>query len=67
MNASNLMTARQIAEFLQVSRSKAYRMMELRQIPVIQIGKNLRVRLDDLEEFIRTHRDSEEMVGRRNS
>jgi excisionase family DNA binding protein len=48
-----LLTAEKVSEFLQVSKSKAYRMMQRGEIPAIHFGRTSRVRREDLEEFIR--------------
>ncbi len=47
-----LLTADEVAEVLGISRSKAYKMMRLQEIPTITIGKNVRVSKDDLESYI---------------
>jgi excisionase family DNA binding protein len=47
-----LLTASQVAERLNTSKSFAYSLMKKREIPVVQIGKSVRVRQEDLEEFI---------------
>jgi excisionase family DNA binding protein len=51
-----LLTAEQVAKILGISRSKAYLMMGLKEIPTITIGKNVRVSMEDLEDFIKTHK-----------
>ena len=47
-----LLTASQVAERLNTSKSFAYALMKKREIPVVQLGKSVRVRQEDLEEFI---------------
>ena len=56
MNTNKLLTAEEVAEILNVSRSKAYKMMRLKEIPTITIGKNVRVSNDDLETYISSNR-----------
>lgn len=56
MITERLLTAEEVANILGVSRSKAYHMMQLREIPTIIIGKNVRVSKEDLEEFIINNR-----------
>ena len=57
MNADRLLTAEEVAEILGVSRSRAYHLMRLREIPTITLGKNVRVSRDDLENFIYENRE----------
>jgi excisionase family DNA binding protein len=47
-----LLTAAEAAEILGISKSKMYNMMQARQIPVITLGRNVRIREEDIEEFI---------------
>ena len=48
-----LLKAEEVAELLSVSRSFAYALMQSGQLPTVQIGRSVRVRPEDLEEFIR--------------
>ena len=52
-----LMTAGEVAEVLNLSRSKVYRMMRLKDIPTITIGKNVRVSFEDLQNYIIRNRE----------
>ena len=52
-----LMTAGEVAEVLNLSRSKVYRMMRLKDIPTITIGKNVRVSFEDLQNYILKNRE----------
>jgi excisionase family DNA binding protein len=47
-----LLNASQVAELLGVSESKAYAMMASGEIPTARFGRNVRVRPQDLENFI---------------
>jgi excisionase family DNA binding protein len=47
-----LLTASQVAEVLQISKSMAYQMIARREIPSIRIGRSVRVRPIDLNAFI---------------
>lgn len=49
---TNLLTGEEIAKILHVSRAYAYQLMRLRIIPTVKIGRSVRVRPADLEEFI---------------
>lgn len=60
METQKLLTGEQVAQRLDVSRSKAYQMMNRKEIPTIKIGKCVRVRNEDLEDFILTHRVTDE-------
>jgi len=56
MITERLLTAEEVANVLGVSRSKAYTMMRLKEIPTVTIGKNVRVCKRDLEMFIENNR-----------
>ena len=58
MITEKLLKADEVADVLGISRSKAYRMMRLKEIPTITIGKNVRVSYEDLEVFIQYNRCS---------
>lgn len=62
MENDRLLTATDLVQILGVSRSKAYGLMRRKEVPIVQIGKCVRVRIEDLEEYILTHRvvDTEE-------
>lgn len=49
---SKLLKPIEVARILDISRSMAYRLLSHGEIPVIRIGKSVRVRKEDLEEFI---------------
>ncbi len=49
---AKLLKPREVANILDISRSMAYRLLSHGEIPVIKIGKSVRVRKQDLEEFI---------------
>jgi len=48
-----LLTIREVAGLLHVSRSHAYSLMRHSNIPIVRIGSLVRVRPEDLELFIR--------------
>ena len=48
----NLLKANEVAELLSVSRAFAYSLMQSGQLPTVHIGRSVRVRPEDLEEFI---------------
>ncbi|MPM19256.1 hypothetical protein SDC9_65677 [bioreactor metagenome] len=48
----NLLTGEVIAKILHVSRAYAYQLMCQPIIQTVKIGRSVRVRLEDLEEFI---------------
>ena len=47
-----LLKAHEVAELLSVSRSFAYTLMKTGQLPTVHLGRSVRVRPEDLEEFI---------------
>lgn len=56
MIMEKLLTAEEVALILNISRSKAYRLMRLKEIPTITIGKNVRVSENDLNNYISKNR-----------
>lgn len=53
-----LMDVSQVAEYLRISRSSVYKLIERQQIPAIRIGRLLRVRKNELEETLRSMNSS---------
>jgi excisionase family DNA binding protein len=47
-----LLTAPDVARILNISKGAAYKLIQLKQIPSIRINRNVRVRPEDLDEFI---------------
>jgi excisionase family DNA binding protein len=48
-----LLRGAEVAELLGISRAKAYRLMQRREIPVVTLGKSVRVPRESLLDFIR--------------
>ncbi len=49
---SRLLKGKDVAQILNVSKAFAYRLMAERRIPTIRLGHAIRVRLEDLEDFV---------------
>ncbi len=49
---NRLLRGQDVAEILNVSKAFAYRLMAERRIPTIRLGRAVRVRLEDLENFM---------------
>lgn len=47
-----LLTAKEVATHLNVSRSFAYTLIQTGQIPAVRLGRSVRVRPQDLEAYI---------------
>jgi excisionase family DNA binding protein len=47
-----LLSADELAEQLRVSRSKAYQLMRCGEIPTVKMGRSVRVRQRDIDEYI---------------
>lgn len=47
----------EVAEMLQLSRSKAYRLMQQKEIPTVRMGRTVRVKRSDLEEYIKRSKE----------
>lgn len=54
--ASNLMTASEVAERLNVSKTYVYALLKSGEIPTIQIGRTVRVLPQDLDAFVQANR-----------
>lgn len=52
-----LLKATEVAELLQVSRAHAYNLMRRGEIPTVRMGSAVRVKLSDLEEFIKKSKE----------
>lgn len=51
-----LLTAKDIAEVLKISERAAYTLMERRELPVVKIGRLIRVTPEDLTDFVQRNR-----------
>ena len=49
---TRLLTAPDVAGILNISKGAAYKLIQLNQIPSIRINRSVRVRPEDLDEFI---------------
>ncbi len=49
---THLLTAPEVAKILSVSRATAYSLMQTGELPVVRLGKLVRVDPDDLQQFI---------------
>jgi excisionase family DNA binding protein len=52
----NFYTQKELAEYLSVSKSKIDRMLQKRQIPFYRIGRSLRFRVSDIENYLDDNR-----------
>lgn len=50
-----ILTSDEVAKILRISKSKVYRMMQVGEIPSVKFGRTSRIRLEDLQNFIRNH------------
>jgi len=48
LDAAGLQPVRAVAEFLAISRSKVYQLMETGELPYVKLGKSRRVRWSDV-------------------
>ncbi len=58
-NGDKLLKAAEVAEKLDISKSKAYQLMQRGEIPTVHLGQAVRVRQQDLEEFINSQLKSD--------
>jgi len=54
VNPTEIMTVPEVAAYLKMSKSKVYYLIKRREIPHIRIGRNVRVRGKDLEDWLKT-------------
>lgn len=47
-----IMTIPEVSRYLKISRSKAYYMAYRKVFPILRLGKNIRVRASDLQQWI---------------
>lgn len=52
ISSARLLRARDVAAFLNVSKSFAYALLQSGQIPSVRLGRSIRVRPSDLEDYI---------------
>ena len=55
LSINTLLNAKQVAEILNISKSKTYRFMQLGEIPTVRIGKSRRVKPEDLIKYIESN------------
>ena len=55
LRINTLLNAKQVAEILNISKSKTYHFMQLGEIPTVRIGKSRRVRPEDLIKYIESN------------
>ena len=53
---NQLLRAVEVAKFLDISKPEAYKLIQIGEFPVIRIGRLVRVKFSDLENFIETNR-----------
>jgi excisionase family DNA binding protein len=51
---ARLLKMKDVAKILNISKSLAYRLTQTGEIPVVKVNSAVRVRLSDLNEFIKT-------------
>jgi excisionase family DNA binding protein len=58
MDETTLLRPPEVARRLQVSRARAYQLLASREIPVVRVGRLVRVDPGDLDAYIRNQRDT---------
>lgn len=51
-NEPKLMTVVEVAEYLRISRASVYRLVRSRQVPVSNVGRQLRFRRDSIDRWL---------------
>ena len=54
-NLSNLMTAKELQEYLHIGKNKAYDLMRHNEVPTVMIGGKTYVVVDKLQRYIESH------------
>ena len=54
-NLSNLMTAKELQEYLHVGKNKAYNLIKHNEVPTVMIGGKTYVVVDKLQRYIESH------------
>lgn len=54
-NLSNLMTAKELQEYLHIGKNKAYFLMNHNEVPTVIIGNRTYVVVDKLQKYIENH------------
>lgn len=54
-NLSNLMTAKDLKEYLHIGKNKAYDLMRHNEVPTVMIGGKTYVVVDKLQRYIESH------------
>lgn len=54
-NLSNLMTVKELQEYLKIGKNKAYSLVNKNEVPTVIIGNRTYVVVDKLQKYINTH------------
>jgi excisionase family DNA binding protein len=60
MNTTSLLNAHDVAQILKISKPLAYRLIAEGQLPAVKFRRTVRVRQDDLDEFIKKNLSSKD-------
>lgn len=52
---TQLMTAKELQEYLKIGKNTAYRMIKNNEVPTVKIGNRTYVVVDKLQRYIETH------------
>lgn len=55
-NSLHLITTKEAAEMLKVSQLTVYRWIKTKRLPAYKIGKNIRIKLADLDSLVELHK-----------
>ena len=54
-NLSNLMTVKELQEYLHIGKNTAYRLINNNEVPTVRIGNRTYVVVDKLQKYINSH------------
>jgi len=52
LSDNSILTVKQVAEYLQLSKSKIYYLIQRKRIPHLRLGRNVRIRESDLLKWL---------------
>lgn len=59
MNDTSIFTIKDMQNYLQISRSKAYQLTKIPHFPIIRIGKDIRIIKGDLDNWLHNQKNND--------
>jgi excisionase family DNA binding protein len=58
----NIYTVPEVASYLKMSNSKVYYLVQRKEIPHLRIGRNIRIRENDLKEWLEENAEPKQLI-----